>query len=263
MNIKVFLGLLKNHGMQIDTATSGKECLALIEKNAYHIIFMDHQMPEMDGVETLKRIRELQNNPSKDAVIIILTANAVSGAREMFLQEGFRDYLSKPIIAVQLEKMIQKYLPKELLLKNDLGQKEESAVESVDESADNADNVGAVQSENSLVDWKMGKAFCMDDEDFYMEMLQTFLDSPSATELKSFYEECDFENYRIKVHAMKSNLANIGAMTASDMAKKLELALKNDNNVTYVKENHEEFMAVYENVVSEVRTYIESRKSRH
>lgn len=62
---------------------------------------------------------------------------------------------------------------------------------------------------------------------------------------------------------MKSNLANIGAMTASDMAKKLELALKNDNNVTYVKENHEEFMAVYENVVSEVRTYIESRKSRH
>lgn len=263
MNIKVFLGLLKNHGMQIDTATSGKECLALIEKNAYHIIFMDHQMPEMDGVETLKRIRELQNNPSKDAVIIILTANAVSGAREMFLQEGFRDYLSKPIIAVQLEKMIQKYLPKELLLKNDLGQKEESAVESVDESADNADNVGAVQSENSLVDWKMGKAFCMDDEDFYMEMLQTFLDSPSATELKSFYEECDFENYRIKVHAMKSNLANIGAMTASDMAKKLELALKNDNNVTYVKENHEEFMAVFENVVSEVRTYIESKKSRH
>ena len=260
MNIKVFLGLLKNHGMQIDTAMSGKECLALIEKNAYHIIFMDHQMPEMDGVETLRRIRELQNNRSKDAVIIILTANAVSGAREMFLEEGFADYLSKPIIAVQLEKMIQKYLPEELLLKNDLGQKEESAVESVVETAD---NVGAVQSENSLVDWKMGKAFCMDDEDFYMEMLQTFLDSPSATELKSFYEECDFENYRIKVHAMKSNLANIGAMTASDMAKQLELALKNDNNVSYVKENHEEFMAVFENVVSEVRTYIESKKSRH
>ena len=108
MNIKVFLGLLKNHGMQIDTAMSGKECLALIEKNAYHIIFMDHQMPEMDGVETLRRIRELKTNRSKDAVIIILTANAVSGAREMFLQEGFRDYLSKPIIAVQLEKMIQK-----------------------------------------------------------------------------------------------------------------------------------------------------------
>ena len=98
----------------------------------------------------------------------------------------------------------------------------------------------------------------MEDEEFYREMLQTFLDSPSDTELIRFYEESDFENYRIKVHAMKSNLANIGAMTASDMAKQLELALKNENNVSYVQEHHEEFMAAYEKVVSEVKTYIES-----
>ena len=115
MNLKVFLGLLKNHGMQIDTAKSGEECLAQIQQDAYHIIFMDHLMPEMDGVETLKRIRELKTNRSKDAVIIILTANAVSGARDMFLQEGFDDYLSKPIILAKLENMIQKYLPEELL----------------------------------------------------------------------------------------------------------------------------------------------------
>ncbi|MGN0413197.1 MAG: ATP-binding protein [Lachnospiraceae bacterium] len=115
MNLKVFLGLLKKHGMQIDTAKSGKECLERIEKNAYHIIFMDHLMPEMDGVETLKQIRELKTNQSKDAVIIILTANAVSGAREMFLQEGFDDYLSKPIIVAKLEKMIRNYLPPDLL----------------------------------------------------------------------------------------------------------------------------------------------------
>lgn len=251
MNLKVFLGLLKNHGMQIDTAMSGKECLARMEKNAYHIIFMDHLMPEMDGVETLRRIRELKTNQSKDAVIIILTANTVSGAREMFLQEGFADYLSKPIIAVKLEKMIQKYLPEELLLKNDLGQKEEIPVES-------GDHVKGTQSENSLVDWKKGKVFCMEDEEFYREMLQTFLDSPSAMELRRYYEESDFENYRIKIHAIKSNLANIGAMIVSDMAKQLELALKNENNVSYVQEHHEEFMAAYEKVVSEVKTYIES-----
>ena len=251
MNLKVFLGLLKNHGMQIDTAMSGKECLARMEKNAYHIIFMDHLMPEMDGVETLRQIRELKTNRSKDAVIIILTANAVSGAREMFLEEGFADYLSKPIIAVKLEKMIQKYLPAELLLRNDLGQKEEIPVESVD-------HVKGAQSENSLVDWKKGKALCMEDEEFYREMLQTFLDSPSAMELRRYYEESDFENYRIKIHAMKSNLANIGAVIVSDMAKQLELALKNENNVSYVQENHDEFMAVYEKVVSEVKTYIES-----
>lgn len=251
MNLKVFLGLLKKHGMQIDTAMSGKECLARIEKNAYHIIFMDHLMPEMDGVETLRRIRELKTNQSKDAVIIILTANAVSGAREMFLQEGFADYLSKPIIAVKLEKMIRKYLPEELLLENDLGQKEEIPVES-------GEHVKDAQSEDSFVDWNKGKALCMGDEEFYRDILQIFIDSPSAMELRQYYEEADFENYRIKIHAIKSNLANIGAMVPSDMAKQLELALKNENNVSYVQENHDEFMTVYERVVSEVKTYLGS-----
>ena len=99
----------------------------------------------------------------------------------------------------------------------------------------------------------------MEDEEFYREMLQTFLDSPSAMELRRYYEESDFENYRIKIHAMKSNLANIGAVSVSEMAKQLELALKNDNNVSYVQEHHEEFMTVYEKVESEVKAYIESR----
>ena len=94
--------------------------------------------------------------------------------------------------------------------------------------------------------------------EFYREILQTFLESPSAMELRRYYEASDFENYRIKIHAMKANLANIGAMTVSDMAKRLELALKNENNVSYVQENHDEFMTAYERVVSEVKTYIES-----
>ena len=147
--------------------------------------------------------------------------------------------------------MIQKYLPEELLLRNDLGQKEEIPVTS-------GEHDEGAQTENSLVDWKKGKALCMEDEEFYREMLQTFLDSPSAVELRRYYEESDFENYRIKIHAMKSNLANIGAVSVSEMAKQLELALKNENNVSYVQENHDEFMAVYERVVSEVKTYIES-----
>ena len=247
MNLKVFSGLLKNHGMQIDTAMSGKECLARIEQNAYHMIFMDHLMPEMDGVETLRQIRELKTNRSKDAVIIILTANAVSGAREMFLEEGFDDYLSKPIIAIKLEQMIQKYLPEELLTNNDLEQKNKIPATS-DEAARSA------PSENGLVSWEKGKAFFMGDEELYREMLQAFLESSSAMELRQYYEESDFDNYRIKIHAMKANLANIGAMSVSDKAKQLELALVNENNVSYVQENHDEFMKEYERVVSEVRT---------
>ena len=77
-------------------------------------------------------------------------------------------------------------------------------------------------------------------------------------ELRRYYEASDFENYRIKVHAMKSNLANIGAVSVSEMAKQLEHALKDENNVSYVQEHHEEFLTVYEKVESEVKTYIES-----
>ena len=147
--------------------------------------------------------------------------------------------------------MIQKYLPQELLLSSGLEKKEETPVES-------DTHVKNTQSENDLMDWKKGMAFCMGDEEFYKEMLQIFLDSNADMELRRYYEESDFENYRIKIHSMKTNLASIGAVTVSDMAKRLELAIKNENNVSYVQENHDEFMAVYESVVSEVKAYIES-----
>ena len=116
VNLKVFKGLLKNNGMQIDTAMSGKECLDLMKENKYHIVFLDHLMPDMDGVETLNQAKVLEDSKSQDAVMVILTANAVSGAREKFLQEGFDDYLSKPISLPLLKEMILKYLPKELIM---------------------------------------------------------------------------------------------------------------------------------------------------
>ena len=252
MNLKVFLGLLKNSGMQIDTATSGKECLALMEKKAYHIIFMDHQMPDMDGVETLKQSALMQNNLSKDAVMIILTANAVSGAREMFLQEGFQDYLSKPIDVSKLEAMILKYLPKELIDKG-------TSVK--EHSADTVKSVAGKRMEAYYVDWEKGRNRCMNDEEFYREILGMMLKSESDLELEQYFEESDFNNYRIKVHAIKSNLANIGAMEASDMAKQLELAIKTDHNVAYVQEHHAEFIAVLRQVFDEIKEYLSATDS--
>lgn len=136
----------------------------------------------------------------------------------------------------------------------DSGQKEEIPVES-------SKHLKGPQAENSLVDWKKGIMFCFGDEKFYREILQMFLDSHSDMELRRYYEEFDFENYRIKIHAVKTNLANIGAMKVSEMAKQLELSLKIENNVSYVQKHHEEFMATYERVVSEVETYMESANS--
>ena len=111
VNLVVFKGLLKKTGMTIDTAGSGKEGIELTQKNKYDILFLDHLMPGMDGVETLSAIRADGNNPNKNTVAVCLTANAISGAKEFYLENGFDDYLTKPIYPDQLEKMLSKYIP--------------------------------------------------------------------------------------------------------------------------------------------------------
>lgn len=111
VNLRVLKGLLRSTDMHVDIASSGQECLNILEDNTYHLILLDHLMPEMDGIETLRRIR----NMGCDIPVVALTANAISGARDNYLQAGFNDYLSKPINADDLEEMIKKYLPQELI----------------------------------------------------------------------------------------------------------------------------------------------------
>ncbi|MBQ8966741.1 MAG: response regulator [Ruminococcus sp.] len=113
MNLTVFKGLLKKTRIGIDTAASGKEALRLAELNDYDIYFIDHMMPDMDGIETIKRLRAIEGRA--DSKCIALTANAVSGAREMYIEAGFNDYLSKPIDGERLERMIASMLPADKL----------------------------------------------------------------------------------------------------------------------------------------------------
>jgi CheY-like chemotaxis protein/anti-sigma regulatory factor (Ser/Thr protein kinase) len=112
-NILVFVSLIKGTMIQVDTAYSGDECISLSSKQKYDIIFLDHMMPGKDGVETLKEMKELKDNPNADTPVICLTANAISGAREEYIKDGFDDYLTKPIDPEYLDKMIMDYLPGE------------------------------------------------------------------------------------------------------------------------------------------------------
>jgi len=114
MNLKVFAGLLKKTQIQVDTAISGEECLKKISETEYNMIFLDHMMPNMDGIETFRAMQAMSTINSNTPVIM-LTANALEGAREQYVSEGFSNYLSKPIHADQLEKMILNYLPKDLI----------------------------------------------------------------------------------------------------------------------------------------------------
>ncbi len=115
MNLSVIGALLKRTKIQIDFAESGEKCLEFAKDAFYHIILMDHMMPEMDGIETLQRLREDEENPNSKSVIIALTANAIAGCREMYLQNGFDDYCSKPIKADALDELLLQYLPEELV----------------------------------------------------------------------------------------------------------------------------------------------------
>ncbi|MBR6221830.1 MAG: response regulator [Lachnospiraceae bacterium] len=116
MNVTVFKGLLKKTGAKIDEAYSGEECLKLIVDNHYDIIFLDHMMPEMDGVETLKRIKASNNHKNVDTPVIVLTANAIVGAREEYMKDGFVDYLSKPVQQSALVDMICEYIPRKYII---------------------------------------------------------------------------------------------------------------------------------------------------
>ena len=122
VNLKVIVGLLKSTKIKADTASSGRECLEMITQTAYDLIFMDHMMPEMDGVETYAEMKKLENSLNKDTPVIMLTANAITGIREQFLQAGFTDYLSKPVSGEKLENLILKYLPKDKCSYKDIRQ---------------------------------------------------------------------------------------------------------------------------------------------
>lgn len=115
VNLKVFAALLKKTQVQVTSIKSGIECLELVQKEHFDIIFMDHLMPEMDGIETLLNLKKLNHNLCKDTPVIALTANAIQGAREMYLEKGFEDYLMKPINGKELEELMFQYLPDELI----------------------------------------------------------------------------------------------------------------------------------------------------
>lgn len=117
INRKVFVNLLKETQVAIDEASSGAQCLEMVGKKKYDIIFLDHMMPDMDGIETLHKMKELECNLCKDTPVIALTANAISGAREMYLSEGFNDFITKPIVPDKLEAMVERYLPKDKVMK--------------------------------------------------------------------------------------------------------------------------------------------------
>jgi signal transduction histidine kinase/CheY-like chemotaxis protein/HPt (histidine-containing phosphotransfer) domain-containing protein len=244
MNLKVFVGLLKSTKIQIDTAINGAEALELVQKQHYDVIFLDHMMPVMDGVEAFRRMKKLEKNPNANTPVVMLTANAVAEARNGYMDEGFSDYMAKPIREEVLLATLKKFLSKELV--KIIGE----------EKLDEPLKVTEPKSQLALSDFldtATGLAYCMNDKKFYKEMLDEYVKSEKTAELKEYFENGDLEYYRITVHAVKSTSLTIGASKVSEDAKALELACK-ENNLNFVKQNHEAFMEEYKSLIRGIQS---------
>jgi len=218
INRKVFRNLLKQTEINVYEAGSGEECIAMVEQQEFHIIFMDYMMPIMDGVETLHRIKE--KNLCGDTPVIMLTANAVVGAREQYLQEGFHDYLTKPIMPEKLDKMILNYLPDELIGEGDYSKETQEST-----SVEKIPSLQEFDFDYAMTLLKSEELLQKTLTDFYNALEQ--LPGKLSPLFASITREDVLDLYRIEVHALKSTSATVGALLLSKIARLLEVAAMN------------------------------------
>lgn len=240
MNLKVAQNYLKQTEAMVDLALSGEVCLEMICKEKYDMIFLDHMMPDMDGIETLQRMKQQTAHLNADTPVIALTANAITGAREEYIKAGFTDYLSKPIHEEELMQTLRKYLPEELV---EMNENTEQGKEEVKE--------GTLQERFPSLNIQVGLGYCMNDEDFFLEMIDTYIKGDKREMLAKEYADESWQNYQVHVHALKSTSLNIGAEALSEHAKALEFAAKGAD-YQYIREHHDEVMAEYESLLKEL-----------
>ncbi|SDA53568.1 Histidine kinase-, DNA gyrase B-, and HSP90-like ATPase [Butyrivibrio sp. INlla18] len=218
-NLTVVEGLLKQTQIVVDTATSGMEALDLVKKNKYDIIFLDHRMPEMDGIQTFHAMEEMQENLNKKVPVIALTANAVSGSREMYYKEGFTNYMSKPVEPMKLEEMIMSYLPSYKISKpGDKDYVEDSVPkqEAEKEAMQDILKINGIDIETAI-------SRCGSPE-VAKEVMKDFrlaIDERSGL-IEKYFNEKNYKNYTIYVHGLKSSARAIGALDLAEKAEYLE-----------------------------------------
>ena len=247
MNLDVIKGLLKNTGIKIDTVLSGKQALEAVKNNVYDIIFIDHRMPEMDGIETLHAMKEMTDNKSTGKPCIALTANAISGVKKMYLKEGFDDYLSKPVNPAKLEEMIKHYLPEEYLENIENTENSNKNIETEEDKTIEAQ----IQKLKNIkeIDVDSGIRFC-GSPDLLLTTIAQYHSSinQKALELQNYFEAEDWHNYEIKVHALKSTSRLIGATKLSNLAEHLEKSA-NQNRIDEIKLKHKELLNTFINYI--------------
>ena len=273
MNLTVAMGVFRGYGMIVETAESGAESVEMCAKNDYDIVFMDHMMPGMDGVEAMKRIRAEVDRRKLEVPIVALTANAVSSAKEMFMREGFDGFVSKPIEIIELERVLKKVLPNSVIRfeKNETPAivNEKPMVYTADvtefepQTDDGSKTSEAKESSDPAeldvlkeygIDPATGLKYCQQDVDFYKQLMKQFVEESvtKKTGMESSMGKDDMKSYAIYVHAIKSTAKMIGSMELSKLAERQEADAKADKKDA-ILETRDELMELYEKTLDGIR----------
>ncbi len=246
INRKVARGFLKSYAFDLTEAESGPEAIKLVRKNRYDIIFMDHMMPMMDGIEAAEIIRRDCGENGTAPAIIALTANAMEGMRERFLSLGFQDFIAKPLDRKELGQLLTRWVPEE--------RRQAKEAEEAGEAAD----LSAFRIEG--IDMKAASRYCGGDEAGFMDLLELYCrDGQRKGALLRELAESDISRYCVEVHGLKSASANIGAMEVSDMARVQEnAASQGDRSV--IAARFPSMMEAYEALLMNIGLFLEEQR---
>jgi CheY-like chemotaxis protein len=282
-NLKVAEGLIAPYGATVDSCLSGEKALELVKRNKYDLIFMDHMMPEMDGIEATAAIRAWEMEQTQTAQqttaakqttaaqqttaakqttaaqqtripVIALTANAVSGMREMFIEKGLSDFLAKPIDVAKLDETLNRWIPKE---------KREQKMNEEMKQEQTAQNNGSAAAGIPGVDIQRGIRMTGGSMEVYREVLDLFCTDVDARLpiLKNVPDAASLVKFATQAHALKSASGSIGAAEVSALAAKLEAAGK-AGNIALVEENLGSFASQLEELVKGIRNWLNSAETQ-
>lgn len=252
INRKVALGLLAPINMKIDTAENGKMAIEMLIKNKYHMVFMDHMMPVMDGVEATKYIRKMEDTYYKEVPIVALTANAMKEAEKIFEDAGINDLLSKPIDVRELYKFVLKWIPSELIIRAEGGQKDIFNSDAADIKSD----IKMPQLEGIDIDEGLKNS---GSYELYINLLGDYyrLIDMKSDKIEQCVKEKLVRDYTIEVHALKSASRMIGAMDLSDKFMYLE-RLGNENRIEDIISETPKILEMYREYKEILKDYGET-----
>ncbi len=268
VNLDVTARLLSTYGIKADLADSGQKAIKMVNSSYYDLVFMDHMMPDMDGVDTTKIIRSQGDAYSRELPIVALTANAVSGAREMFLESGFNDFISKPIQMPLLEKILETWLPEKMIKHIERDKKTNNGSTFFDiigygteKKAENSEPEEDIIIPN--VDVTAGLQTCGGSPEAYLAVMKTFYEtsSESISRIENYAQSRDYKNYTTEVHGLKSSSLSIGALGLSEMARCLEEAGKAEN-YKQIQADTPALIARFSEIAENIKSFVEADGSQ-